>query len=256
MYERLSGDHAPYNLRFVTNGVSCTTASIITAALNIRELNSMTEQDKENVQQIHLLLAMYNALQPGVFAISGWDLLGVLPLPIAMVEERMADGDTRWIHRGAYDLTGENPDATASGEGIPRAMALYGPLPEQLANPKSFASQLKHLLSVREAYKIASSKQIAIPDVTSRSLLVMVHELPAGKGTQVTALNFSASTVDEMILLPGVASGPVVDMLAESVVGDLDEFGTLRISLDGYCGVSLRIVSALPAAIVDEDDEG
>ena len=79
-------------------------------------------------------------------------------------------------------------------------------------------------------------------------------ELPAGKGTQVTALNFSASTVDEMILLPGVASGPVVDMLAESVVGDLDEFGTLRISLDGYCGVSLRIVSALPAAIVDEDD--
>jgi len=107
---------------------------------------------------------------------------------------------------------------------------------------------------VREAYKIASSKQIAIPDVTSPSLLVMVHELPAGKGTQVTALNFSASTVDEMILLPGVASGPVVDMLAESVVGDLDEFGTLRISLDGYCGVSLRIVSALPAAIVDEDD--
>jgi hypothetical protein len=135
-------------------------------------------------------------------------------------------------------------------------MALYGPLPEQLANPNSFASQLKHLLSVREAYKIASSKQIAIPDVTSRSLLVMVHELPAGKGTQVTALNFSASTVDEMILLPGVASGPVVDMLAESVVGDLDELGTLRISLDGYRGVSLRIVSALPAAIVDEDDEG
>jgi trehalose synthase len=254
MYERLSGEHAPYNLRFVTNGVSCTTASIITAALNIRELDSMSEQDKENIQQIHLLLAMYNALQPGVFAISGWDLVGALPLPIAMVEERMADGDTRWIHRGAYDLTGENPDATVSGEGIPRAMALYGPLPEQLANPSSFASQLKHLLSVREAYKLASSKQIAIPDVTSPSLLVMVHELPAGKGTQVTALNFSASNVDELILLPGIASGPVVDMLAESVVGDLDESGTLRISLDGYRGVSLRIVSALPAAIDDEDD--
>jgi len=250
MYERLSGEHAPYNLRFVTNGVSCTTASIIAAALNIRELDSMSVQDKENIQQIHLLLAMYNALQPGVFAISGWDIVGALPLPIATVEERMVDGDTRWIHRGAYDLTGDNPAASVSEERIPRAAALYGPLPEQLANPNSFASQLKHLLSVREAYKIASSKQIAIPDVASPSLLVMIHELPAGKGTQVTALNFSASTVDETISLPGVAPGPVVDMLAESVVGDLDELGSLRVSLDGYRGISLRIVSALPSATV------
>jgi trehalose synthase len=255
MYERLSGEHAPYNLRFVTNGVSCTTASIIAAALNIRELDSLTEHDKANIQQIHLLLAMYNALQPGVFAISGWDLVGALPLPIATVEERMLDGDTRWIHRGAYDLTGENATAALSEEGIPRAVALYGPLPEQLTNPDSFASQLKHLLSVREAYKIASSKQIAIPEVTSPSLLVMVHELPAGKGTQVTALNFSASNVDETISLAAVAPGPVVDMLVESVVGDLDELGSLRISLDGYRGVSLRIVSALPSAHGDEVDE-
>ena len=28
MYERLTGEHAPYNLRFVTNGVASTTASI------------------------------------------------------------------------------------------------------------------------------------------------------------------------------------------------------------------------------------
>ncbi|MBN3854010.1 maltose alpha-D-glucosyltransferase [Paraburkholderia sp. Ac-20340] len=252
MYERLSGEHAPYNLRFVTNGVSCTTASVIAAALNIRDLHSLSEQDKENIRQVHILLSMYNALQPGVFAISGWDLVGALPLPIATVEERMFDGDTRWIQRGAYDLTGENPAATESEEGIPRALALYGHLPEQLADPQSFASQLKHILAVRESYKIASSKQIAIPDVTSASLLVMVHELPAGKGTQVTALNFSASTVDETIELSGIAPGPVVDMLAESVVGDLDELGTLRIALEGYRGVSLRIVSALPTAVIEE----
>ena len=39
MYERLTGDHAPYNLRFVTNGVSCTTASVIAAALDITDLD-------------------------------------------------------------------------------------------------------------------------------------------------------------------------------------------------------------------------
>ncbi|HBB22128.1 MAG TPA: maltose alpha-D-glucosyltransferase, partial [Pseudomonas sp.] len=40
MYERLTGEHAPYNLKFVTNGVSCTTASVIAAALNIRDLDA------------------------------------------------------------------------------------------------------------------------------------------------------------------------------------------------------------------------
>lgn len=53
----------------------------------------------------------------------------------------------------------------------------------------------------------------------------------------------------------GVAPSPVVDSLAESVVGDLDELGTLRISLDGYRGVSLRTVSSLPPALIDEDGE-
>jgi trehalose synthase len=255
MYERLSGEHAPYNLRFVTNGVSCTTTSIIAAALNIRELDAMSDADKLNIRQIHVLLAMYNALQPGVFAISGWDLVGALPLPIAQVEERMADGDTRWIHRGSYDLAGANPEATASQEGLPRATCLYGSLPEQLADPSSFASQLKHLLAVREAYKIASSKQIAIPDVASPGLLVMVHELPAGKGTQVTALNFGATSVEETIVLSGVSPGPVVDMIAESVEGDLNEQGELRIRLKGYQGTSLRVVSALPTGISSEPEE-
>ncbi len=81
MYERLSGEHAPYNLRFVTNGVSCTTASIITAALGIRDLDAITTADIQQIRQVHLLLVMFNAMQPGVFALSGWDLVGALPLP-------------------------------------------------------------------------------------------------------------------------------------------------------------------------------
>ena len=41
----------------------------------------MTPDEQAQVQRAHLLLAMYNALQPGVFALSGWDLVGALPLP-------------------------------------------------------------------------------------------------------------------------------------------------------------------------------
>ncbi|MHA4978980.1 maltose alpha-D-glucosyltransferase, partial [Pseudomonas extremorientalis] len=178
MYERLTGEQAPYNLKFVTNGVSCTTASIITAALGIRDLDAITQADIQQIRQIHLLLVMYNAMQPGVFALSGWDLVGALPLAAEEVEHLMQDGDTRWIHRGAYDLVDLNPDAELSAGQMPRSKSLYGSLNSQLQDPESFASQLQKILAVRRAYDIAASRQIQVPEVENPGLLVMVHELP------------------------------------------------------------------------------
>ncbi|MEN9934684.1 MAG: maltose alpha-D-glucosyltransferase [Chloroflexota bacterium] len=246
MYERLAGDSAPYNLRFVTNGVACTTVSVITAALGIRDLGELTEEQRQLIQRVHLLLVMYNAFQPGVFALSGWDLVGALPLPAEVVEPLMADGDTRWIERGAYDLVNANPAAQVSSAGLPRAPTLYGPVDEQLQRPDSFASQLQRLLAVRQAYGIYASKQTLVPDVVSPGLLVMVHELPDARGTQVTALNFGPTPIEETIVLPNVQPGPVVDMINETVEGDLLETGELTIRLEGYEGLSLRIVGVLP----------
>ncbi|MBA1205234.1 maltose alpha-D-glucosyltransferase [Pseudomonas capeferrum] len=244
IYERLSGEHAPYNLRFVTNGISCTTVSLITAALGIRDLDTVEEADIALIQKIHLLLVMYNAMQPGVVAISGWDLVGALPLPGESVAERMQDGDTRWIHRGGYDLASLDPDATESVRGMPRARALYGSLDTQLERSDSFASSVKKLLAVRQAYAIASSKQILVPDVASPGLLVMVHELPAGRGIQITALNFGRETISEELVLSGFTPGPVVDMINETVEGDLTEDGRLMINLDPYEALCLRIVNS------------
>ncbi|WP_019996199.1 maltose alpha-D-glucosyltransferase [Aureimonas ureilytica] len=246
MYEKLSGASASYNLRFVTNGVACTTASVVTAALGISDLSAIGDEELEKIQKAHLLLAMYNAYQPGVFALSGWDLVGALPLEPEQVADMMRDGDTRWIERGAYDLTDAAPGARLSAGGMPRARSLYGSLCEQLENPDSFASRLKRLLQVRDAYGIAAARQIAIPDVASPGLLVMVHELPDGRGTQVTALNFGQTPIEEVIELSNVRAGPVVDMIAETIEGDLGEDGRLKISLDPLEGLSLRIVGALP----------
>jgi trehalose synthase len=246
MYERLAGEHAPYNLKFVTNGVSCTTASIITAALGIRDLDAITAADIQQIRQIHLLLVMYNAMQPGVFALSGWDLVGALPLPADQVVHLMGDGDTRWIHRGAYDLVDLNPDASLSAGLMPRPKTLYGSLPMQLKDPGSFASQLKKILAARRAYDISASRQILVPDVQHPGLLIMVHELPAGKGTQITALNFGATAITETLHLPNVAPGPVVDIINERVEGDFTPEGEFTITLDAYEGLALRIVSSSP----------
>ena len=246
MYERLAGEHAPYNLKFVTNGVSCTTASIITAALGIRDLEAITEADIRQIRQIHLLLVMYNAMQPGVFALSGWDLVGALPLAAEEVEHLMQDGDTRWIHRGAYDLVDLNPDAALSAGHMPRSKSLYGSLNSQLQDPESFASQLQKILAVRRAYDIAASRQILVPEVENSALLVMVHELPAGKGTQITALNFGATPITETLHLSDIAAGMVVDIINERVEGDLTAEGEFTITLDAYEGLALRVVSSSP----------
>lgn len=245
MYERLSGKDASYNLKFVTNGVACTTASMITAALGISNLDQITDEQKATIQKIHLLLVMYNAFQPGVFALSGWDIVGALPLEQSEVASLIADGDTRWIHRGAYDLMDVNPTASASAQGLPKARMLYGSLAEQMERPGSFAMQMKQLLSVRQAYGLAGSRQTTIPDVKERGLLIMVHELPDGRGSQITALNFGATAIKETLAFPGIGEGPVVDMIHEVILGDVSENGEITIELEPYEGKSLRIVTPI-----------
>jgi trehalose synthase len=241
MYRRLTGENAPYNLRFVTNGVASTTASVIAAALGIRDLNGLTDDQVRRIQQVHLLLVMYNAFQPGVFALSGWDLVGALPLPLEAVAPLLAEGDTRWINRGAYDLVDVNPDATASPAGLPKARALYGPISHQLAQPDSFASQLQRLLAVRRRYRIYESRQVAVPAVQSKGLLVMVHQLPDDLGLQVTALNFGAEAIEEAVVIDGARLGPVSDMLTGAHTGEIDAPGRLPVRLEGYEGKSLLL---------------
>lgn len=236
MYERLTGPETPYNLRFTTNGVACTMASLAAAALRIHDLEHLDNAHVAAIQRAHLLMAMYNALQPGVFALSGWDLVGALTLPAEAVADRMVDGDTRWINRGAYDLMDVNPTATHSQAGLPRARALYGSLPDQLGNPASFVSRLRHLLAVRRRYRLYESRQIAVPDVQSPGLLILVHELPDNLGIEITALNFSTEPVEELITLPELSNLPVRELLQDEEAGHIDEHGRFLVRLQGHEG--------------------
>jgi trehalose synthase len=162
----LTGENAPYNAVFTTNGIACTTVSVITAALGIKDISSLTAEQIDTVREAHLLLAMYNALQPGVFALSGWDMVGITTLDRAQVRELTSQGDTRWINRGAHDLMGTNAEATLSASGMPRARSLYGPLPEQLKDEGSFARRLQKILQVREEWGIATGVLLDIPEVS------------------------------------------------------------------------------------------
>jgi trehalose synthase len=237
---KLTGARAPYNQVFTTNGIACTTATVITAALGISDLDGI--EDIDRIRRAHLLLAMFNALQPGVFALSGWDLCGMLTLPPAEVGELLSGGDTRWIHRAAHDLMGVNSRATKSMAGMPRGRSLYGSIPDQLGDETSFLRQLQAILRVRSHYGIATSRQIDIPEVSHRGMLVMVHQLADPDQYQLTVLNFanedSAGTVRSEELPPG---GRVSDMFSGKAFATVDDLHSFTVEMPPHHGMSLLV---------------
>jgi trehalose synthase len=237
----LTAPAAPYNLLFTQNGIACTTASVAAAALGLTELDALTDDDIERIRRAHLLLAMYNGLQPGVFALSGWDLCGILPVDPARIGHLLADGDTRWIHRGAHDLMGVDPSAVESAAGMPRGRSLYGTIPEQLEDPRSFINGLREILAVRKRCGIATARQVDVPEVSHPGLLVLVHELADGT-LQVTVLNFAreavAGSVRSEHFPPGAA---VLDTSNGEQVGDVDNLHAFGIALNSLQGMSLLV---------------
>ena len=257
LIERLTGAAAPYNDIFTTNGIASTTATIITATLGITDISELDHEVIEQVKQAHLLLAMFNAWQPGVFAFSGWDVCGLLTLERSQVAHLLKTGDTRWIHRGAYDLMDYQPQASESSSKMPRGRSLYGSLPEQLKNNRSFVSRLRDILAVRRRFGIATSTQIDIPAVSNRALLVMVHRLDSGL-VQVTALNFSNHPISERVVSEHLPPGAdVIDMLSERRLGTVDQWRTFPIGLSPHQGMSLLIADKpegdrVPTAVASE----
>lgn len=247
MRDTLTGDAAPYNSVFTQNGIACTTASLITATLGITDLNEITDADVERIMDAHLLLCMYNAYQPGVFALSGWDLVGALPLERSQVRGLISDGDTRWIERGGYDLMDASPELVKSGAGMPRARTLYGGLPEQLANPNSFARRLSRILEVRKSSGVATGELVDVPEVPNKSVLVMVNLLGDGS-TEITVLNFSAEPLSARVQSDALPSGNVIDLATGEPVGEVDDLGGFSVDLDAFGGLALGVRPVGPAA--------
>ncbi len=237
----LTGEAAPYNLLFTTNGIACTTTSVIAAVLGHIDLSGIEQKDVEEIKNVHLLLAMFNAWQPGVFALSGWDICGSLTLEEEKVREYMSGGDTRWISRGGYDLLGINSMATNSSAGIPMARNLYGPLVEQLNDGQSFASRLKQVIEIRKKYHIDISHQLDIPDVSHRSMLVMVHRLEGGD-LQLTVLNFSDKHISGSVSSKYLTAGSkITDLLTDQPFGKVDDLRAFSVNLKPYQGLALLV---------------
>lgn len=239
LIRRLTGDAAPYNCTFTTNGIAATTATLIAASLGLADLSELTPLDVEQIKRAHLLLAKFNAWQPGVFALSGWDLTGSLTLAPEQVTDLVQSGDTRWINRPAYDLMDYRPGASASLSHLPRGASLYGPLVRQLQDDGSFAAQLRDVLATRDECGIAIGTQVDVPPVPDRAMLVLVHVLSEAR-VQVTALNFSTRSVTGRVRSDHLTPGSAVwDMSSSRQVASVDDSSGFELTLGPHEGLSL-----------------
>ncbi len=245
MRQLLTGDAAPYNAVFVQNGIACTTASVVAATLGISDLAAITDADVRRITSAHLLLCMYNAWQPGVFALSGWDLVGALPLGRDQVRSLIGSGDTRWIERGAYDLLGSSPGAKKSASGMPMATALYGSLGDQLGSANSFASRLAEILKVRRRAGIATGTLLDVPDVPWKSMLVLVNRLESG-AVQVTALNFGPEKITGRVQSEHIPAGRVFDLSTRRKVENVDDLGGFTVTLPAFGGLAMVVREPTP----------
>jgi len=248
-----TGDRAPYNEVFAMSpGVCSTLPGLIAASLGISDITRITPEQTEQIKHMHLVAAAFNALQGGVFLLSGWDLVGALPVPTDSVKDLVADNDHRWINRGGYDLLGACDDVSHSIHGLPKARSLYGDLETQLQDPNSFASRVKSMLSLRNSLGIAESELLSVPIVTHPGVVILVNKLSRAEGRQeswqLTALNFGRSRVEQSVSLVGLAGDAKVlwsnlrGVVAEKIAFDNDsltlDLHSFEAKLVVVCGTS------------------
>lgn len=245
MRRQVAGPAAPYNqlYRPERDGLATTFVGFIAPALGIHNPYQVTPAEIAQIRRGHLLLAAANALQPGVFSLSSWDLVGALPIPVSAVAERTKDGDYRWINRGGTDLMGANRSAKQSAFGLPRAPALYGPLPEQLKDAASFASGIKRLLAARRQARLAEGELLVVPEPRSPGLTILVLRLPEHP-VAVTALNFGHTAVEETLELPNrsaaneLSGQQVIDLVTGDSVGVVDGQRRFTLHLPALAGTT------------------
>lgn len=178
-----------------------TWASYCAAALGIQDF----EKKREDLTDTHLLLAFFYAMQPGAFSFSVSDLLGTLS-------------------QQSVNLIGPNENT------------LYASLPGQLKNNRSFACQLRKILTVRRENQLQNSELVSVPQTKQPGLIILIHQLKEGNRTQLLAVNFGRTRVQQTVEMAAFKQTTAIDLMTGLAEKKPLESPTLHLDLPPLTG--------------------
>ena len=158
-----------------------------------------TQKKYESILELHILLAQFFAWQPGAFLLSAEDLLGTT---------------------SPFDLM------------RPNCEALYAPLPAQLSNKRSFASQLKAILRARRDIHLEEAELIDVPSAKSRGLLILRYRLPHTRYAALLAVNFGKTTALETLESSSYARTSAINLYTQLAEPKFSDSSLFELKLD------------------------
>ena len=184
--DRLTGDaRALQRDLHDQNGIASTTAHDHRRRARLhRPRQADRRRRSSRSSSAHLLLAMFNACSRASSRCPAGTSCGAAhPRPQAGRPSCSRDGDTRWIHRSAYDLMDYRPDATESTSKMPRGdqpvrLAAGPARGRRVVRPPAARRSCAVRKRVRDRHRRPSS---TCPQVSNKAMLVMVHQLERGR---------------------------------------------------------------------------
>ncbi len=179
MRTKAAGDRAPHNrlYRPEKDGVATTIAGFVAAALEIRDPYQASRSEREQIRKGHLLLAAANAMQPGVFSLSSWDLVrpaDTLGVRGRSSRRRRLPLDQSWRRRS----DGGQSERERVVQRLERAECCTDHCRNSCRMPRSFVSQLQRLLQARKKHRIAEGELLAVPEVEHAPVCILVMQVP------------------------------------------------------------------------------
>ncbi len=176
-----------------------TSAGLAALALGAGNAEAVTREMLPMIRRGHLLLAFFKAMQPGLFLVSGQDLVGTLPLSWWDMADSSRDWDVSLACRGAYSLVKSGAALPATARGIPRAKTVYPAPDAQMQDRDSFLVSLSRMLALRSRLAVARGALYGRFSVSHGGSLAFAVLLPPGK----TAVAARQGSLAGAVSLPG-----------------------------------------------------
>lgn len=197
---------------FEGNVLYSTPLGLAGTALGPRPPDALAGAFETEARRGHMLLQFFKAMLPGIFMLGGQDLAGTMPLRPQILLQPDGNWNRRLSTAGSYPLTLRAETSGFSGQGIPAARNIYGPLDAQSHDPNSALNELAGIIRLRRELHMDKATLAGRLRTRGEGMLALFTRLPEdsplsppGRQAGIILLgNFSRLKSEEKIDLAGL----------------------------------------------------